>query len=79
VYGISQDMPDGLIPQLREPLRGMGNPLHVVRHPIRSIRGGWRFTRSLLRDIWASTTRPRRVEPTPGKPCRWAAQAPSVD
>ena len=33
VYGISEDMPDGLIPQLREPLRGMGNPLRIVRHP----------------------------------------------
>ena len=58
VYGISEDMPDGLVPQLLEPLRGMGNPLRVVRHPFRSLRGGWRFTRHLCRDIWVSTTHP---------------------
>ena len=76
VYGISEDMPDGLIPQLRQPLRGMGNPLRVIRHPIRSLRGGWRFTRGLCRDVWGSTTRPRTSRPSPGEPCRWATSTP---
>ena len=79
VYGISEDMPDGLIPQLKHPLRGMGNPLRLFRHPIRGVRGGWQFIRSLVRDVWRSTTRSRTRRPRPGDPCRWAVNAPRVN
>ncbi|WP_083908528.1 sterol desaturase family protein [Ilumatobacter coccineus] len=79
VYGISEHMPDGLVAQLRHPLRGTGNPLRLFRHPVRSLRSGWRFTRTLARDVWHSTTRPRTRRPAAGEPCRWAAAAPSSD
>jgi sterol desaturase/sphingolipid hydroxylase (fatty acid hydroxylase superfamily) len=59
-YGISEHMPDGLIAQLRHPLRDVGNPLRVIVHPIRSIKGSWQTVRQLLRDIRRSTFR-RRV------------------
>jgi len=59
-YGISEPMPDGVMAQLKHPLRGMGNPIRVVTHPIRSTKGGWRFGRVVLRDVRRSTFR-RRV------------------
>jgi sterol desaturase/sphingolipid hydroxylase (fatty acid hydroxylase superfamily) len=59
-YGISEPMPDGIVAQLKHPLRGMGNPLRVVAHPIRSTKGGAFFIRCVLRDIAKSTLRRRR-------------------
>jgi sterol desaturase/sphingolipid hydroxylase (fatty acid hydroxylase superfamily) len=59
-YGVNEDVPTGLVPQLWYPLRGMGNPLRAVRHPVRSVRvGGW-FGRALVGDLWRSARRPRR-------------------
>ncbi|MEM7322295.1 MAG: sterol desaturase family protein [Actinomycetota bacterium] len=63
VYGVSEPIPDGMIDQLHHPLRGMGNPLRVFRHPIRSLRGLGRFTRSLVADMVRSARRPRRRGP----------------
>lgn len=63
VYGVSEQIPDGMIDQLRHPLRGMGNPVRFVRHPIRSMRGLVSFVRRLVRDLWRSARRPRRRGP----------------
>lgn len=60
VYGVTEPIPRGITSQLRHPLRGMDNPLTILRHPIRSVRGGLRFARSLTADIWRSTRRPTR-------------------
>jgi sterol desaturase/sphingolipid hydroxylase (fatty acid hydroxylase superfamily) len=58
-YGIDEFMPQGVVAQLRYPFRGLGNPLRVVRHPIRAVktlaRGAW----TMIGQIHASTTRPR--------------------
>ena len=58
-YGVSEYIPTGMAAQLRHPLRGMGNPVRVVRHPVRSIRGGFRFTWTLVGDMKRSAQRPR--------------------
>ncbi|MDH3752350.1 MAG: sterol desaturase family protein [Acidimicrobiia bacterium] len=60
-YGVDEPIPDGIVAQLAHPLRGIGNPFRVVRHPVRSARGGWRFTRRLVRDIGRSTFRSRQA------------------
>ena len=64
-YGVNEFIPKGVVAQLAYPLRGMGNPLRVVRHPIRSFKGGVGFTRLLLKDIWKSTRRQTHRAPVP--------------
>ncbi len=70
VYGIDEEMPQGVIAQFRHPFRGMGNPLVLVwrgiRHPLRSIRDLLRLVRPILAQIWRSTRRPTRQLPYPG-------------
>ena len=63
VYGVDEYIPDGMIEQLRHPLRYMGNPLRVFRHPFRSIKGGFRFTWYILRQMRLSAFRPRGSKP----------------
>lgn len=92
VYGVSEHVPPGMAAQLWHPLRGMGNPLRAVIHPIRSIKATFRFTRRLLGEMWRSARRPRRrshegdhvtvssdqaVPPTP-QPVAWPAGSPPV-
>ena len=64
VYGIDEEMPQGVIAQFRHPFRGMGNPLVLVwrgiRHPLRSTRDLARLVRPILAQIWRSTRRPTR-------------------
>lgn len=80
VYGISEDIPRSMVGQLHHPFRGLGNPIRLmtsaVRHPIRSMRTTLRLTRDLLRQIWASTQRPRRRPTPPGTPYSWARTTP---
>jgi sterol desaturase/sphingolipid hydroxylase (fatty acid hydroxylase superfamily) len=58
-YGVSEHIPEGMLPQLWHPLRGMGNPFRLAAHPIRSLRGLLRFLRALVGDLYRSATRPR--------------------
>ncbi len=73
VYGVTEYIPPGMAAQLWHPLRGMGNPFRVLRHPIRSVRALCGFTWRLLGDMKRSATRPRRrshddVGPPPSAP-----------
>lgn len=58
-YGVDEFIPDGMAAQIRHPLRGMPNPLSVLRHPIRSARAGLPTAKVIARDLWRSTRRPR--------------------
>ncbi len=60
VYGVDEDIPAGLVPQLMHPMKGMGNPLRRLRHPIRGVRLGWRWTRVIVGQMWQSARRPTR-------------------
>jgi sterol desaturase/sphingolipid hydroxylase (fatty acid hydroxylase superfamily) len=61
VYGVSHRVPDGVLPQLLHPFRGMGRPdrllWRAVRHPRRSIGALSRGVGGLVRGVIASTTR----------------------
>jgi hypothetical protein len=63
VYGVDEYIPDGMTEQLLHPMRGMGNPLWVVRHPFKGIAAGFRFTKMILGQMWKSATRPRGHTP----------------
>jgi sterol desaturase/sphingolipid hydroxylase (fatty acid hydroxylase superfamily) len=70
-YGIDEPMPRGIMAQLRYPLRGLGSPWRLVRHPLRSTRRLAAGIRLLLGQIWRSTTRPTRpirTRPTCARP-----------
>ena len=58
VYGVDEYVPVGLVPQLVHPLRGMGNPFRVIRHPFRSTKTGFRFAVDLTGQLWRSARRP---------------------
>lgn len=62
-YGVTEYMPTGMVAQLWHPLRGMGNPLRLVRHPIRSTKAMFRFAWRLLGEMKRSALRPRRRSP----------------
>jgi len=57
-YGVDEYIPDGAMAQLVHPMRGMRNPLAVLRHPVRSTKDGIRFTWQLLGKIWRTSRRP---------------------
>lgn len=61
-YGIDEPVPDTMVAQLLEPLRGLPRPWTVARHPWRSARQGWRWMGVVRRQMWASATR-RRPRP----------------
>jgi sterol desaturase/sphingolipid hydroxylase (fatty acid hydroxylase superfamily) len=60
-YGVSGHVPEGLLPQLLHPFRGMERPDRLVwraiRHPKRSVGALIRGVRGVLRDVVASTRR----------------------
>jgi len=57
-YGVDEYIPDGVMAQLVHPMRGMRNPLSVLRHPLRSIRDGFRFSIEIVRQVWRTSRRP---------------------
>ena len=57
-YGVDEYIPAGIAAQLRHPLRGMVNPVSVLRHPVRSTKAGYRHTRVVVADVKKSTLRP---------------------
>ena len=63
-YGIDEPMPNGMVPQLRYPLRGLPGPQRIVsfavRHPVRGTRHLLRGVRRGLRQMWRSARRPTR-------------------
>lgn len=58
VYGVDEEIPVGLVPQLVHPMRGAGNPFRHVRHPLRAIRSGAGHARSLSAQMWRAARRP---------------------
>jgi len=52
-----------MIEQLRHPLRNMGNPLRVFRHPLRSIKGGFKFAWYILGQMKFSAFRKKGSKP----------------
>jgi len=63
VYGVDEYIPPSMPEQLLHPFRGMVSPWWVLRHPFRAMGAGIRGTKSLLRQMWRSATRPRGHTP----------------
>lgn len=62
-YGVDEYIPEGMTEQLMHPLRGMGSPLWILRHPLKAVAAGFRFTKMMLGEMWRSATRPRGHTP----------------
>ncbi len=64
-YGIDEYMPSGLIGQLRWPFRGVPNPLKAFVRPVTAVKVVVRFVRTLVGQVYRSTTRRRRTDALP--------------
>ncbi len=60
VYGVSEEIPQGMWRQLMHPFRDMSSPLAYARHPFRSLRQVWGLGREVGRGVRRSTFRPTR-------------------
>jgi lathosterol oxidase len=60
IYGVSENIPDGIVNQLKYPLRNLGNPLWALRHPFKSIRIVLNFVFMLLKEMKKSIFRKRK-------------------
>jgi hypothetical protein len=49
--------------QLLWPLKGMRNPVWILRHPLKAIAAVFRFAKLLVREMWRSATRKRGSKP----------------
>ena len=58
-YGIDEEIPEGMLGQLKYPIQGWGNPLRFIIHPFRTIGSWLRFSKQVLKGVWYSTTRKR--------------------
>ena len=63
IYGVDEHIPAGMAEQLLWPLKGMRNPLWILRHPFKAIAAGFRFAKLLIREMWRSATRKRGSKP----------------
>ena len=63
VYGVEEYIPPGMAEQLLWPLKGMRNPVWILRHPLKAIAAVFRFAKLLLREMWRSATRKRGSKP----------------
>lgn len=58
VYGVDDEIPIGLVPQLLHPMKGTGNPLRWLTHPVRGLKTLWRHVRALTGQMRRSARRP---------------------
>ena len=63
VYGVEEYIPPGMAEQLLWPLKGMRNPVWILRHPLKAIAAVFRFAKLLVREMWRSATRKRGSKP----------------
>ena len=64
-YGVDTPVPGALVGQLVWPLEGLPRPGWVVAHPLAAIRRTWGAVRRGVRQVAASTFRPRHPAPVP--------------
>ena len=63
-YGIDQEVPDNIVQQFLMPIKGLGNPLKAIRHPIRSVKIVFKFIfKRFIPDMYKTATRKRGVTP----------------
>jgi hypothetical protein len=52
-----------MIDQFMYPLKGVGNPFNIIRHPFKSIAKGFRFYWNLIKQMKWVIFRPRGMKP----------------
>lgn len=63
-YGIDQKVPDNIVQQFLLPLKGLGNPFFMIRHPFKSVKIALRFIfKRFIPDMYKTATRKRGVTP----------------
>ena len=62
-YGVNDDIPDGIIRQIKYPFRGWENPLWYVIHPFKSIKRALKLSWSILISMKKSAIRKRGAKP----------------
>ncbi len=62
-YGVSEEIPAGMLRQLRYPLREWKNPLWYMLHPIQSIKRTFKFAWTILKSMRTSMFRKRGSKP----------------
>jgi hypothetical protein len=60
VYGVDEPVPAGILAQLWDPVRGLRNPLRMLRHPGIALRELRAMVRRGLGQMGASVRRTRR-------------------
>ena len=63
VYGVDEYIEPNMIDQLMYPLKGIGNPLNIIRHPFRSMKIGIKFYWNLMKQMKWVIFRPRGMKP----------------
>jgi len=63
IYGVDEHIEPNMIDQLLYPFKGVGNPLWIIRHPLRSIGIAFKFYWNLMKQMKWSMTRPRKLKP----------------
>jgi hypothetical protein len=62
-YGVNEEIPVGILRQLRYPLRAWKNPLWYVLHPFQSIKRTFKFAWQILKAMRKSMFRKRGSKP----------------
>ena len=62
-YGVNEEIPDGILAQLKHPLATFRNPFWYFLHPVNSIKKFLSFVKILLRSMWVSLRRKRGTKP----------------
>ena len=63
VYGVDEHIEPNMVDQIMYPLKGVGNPFNIVRHPFRSIKTGLKFYWDLMKQMKWVIFRPRGMKP----------------
>jgi hypothetical protein len=63
VYGVSEKIPDGIMLQLKHPLKGMPNPLWFLFHPFKSMKLIFSTAKKIIKSMFKSAFRKRGTKP----------------
>ena len=63
VYGVDEHIEPNMVDQIMYPLKGIGNPFNIFRHPLRSIKTGIKFYWNLMKQMKWVVFRQRGMKP----------------
>ena len=63
IYGVDENIPDGMLSQLKYPVSDWNNPMKFILDPVGTVRSWLRFSKRVLKGVWKSTFRKKVVQP----------------